>query len=83
MRKASRFSEALRTLNLKPGDLAKKGMHPALGPVTMGELLATWAMHDLTHMHQLTRVMAYQYRENVGPFRKFLGVMQCDGHSAP
>lgn len=75
--------KALRALNLKPHDLERKGLHPALGTVTLAELLATWAAHDLTHLHQLTRVMAYQYREAVGPFRKYLGVMQCDGHSAP
>ena len=46
------------------------------------ELLATWATHDLTHMHQITRVMAFQYREAVGPFRRYLGVLQCQGHSS-
>lgn len=73
----------LRALKLQPSDLEKPGMHPALGRVTLGELLATWAAHDLTHLHQLTRVMAHQYREAVGPFRQYLGVMKCDGHSAP
>jgi len=75
--------ETLRQMSLKPTELEKRGKHPTLGAVTLGELLATWAMHDLTHLHQLTRVMAWQYRETVGPFRKYLGVMQCDGHSAP
>jgi len=75
--------DALRALNLKPSDLEKRGLHPALGTVKLGELLATWAAHDLTHLHQLTRVMACQYRETVGPFRKYLGVMRCDGHSEP
>jgi len=45
-------------------------------------LLATWAAHDLTHLHQVSRVMAVQYREVVGPFRKYLGVMNCAGHGA-
>jgi hypothetical protein len=75
--------EELRTLNLKPGDLARRGRHPALGVVTLSELLATWAAHDLTHLHQISRVMAYQYREAVGPWTRYLGVMQCAGHSAP
>jgi hypothetical protein len=74
---------ALRALNLKPSDLEKRGLHPTLGTVKLGELLATWAAHDLTHLHQLTRVMAWQYRETVGPFRKYLGVLRCDGHSEP
>jgi uncharacterized damage-inducible protein DinB len=72
----------LRALNLKPEDLQKRGRHPALGTVTLSELLATWAAHDLTHLHQISRVMAYQYRQSVGPWSKFLGVLQCAGHSA-
>ena len=75
--------EELRALNLKPDDLTRRGRHPALGVVTLSELLATWAAHDLTHLHQISRVMAYQYREAVGPWTRFLGVMQCAGHSAP
>lgn len=71
----------LRGLRLQEADLAKRGMHPSLGSVTLSELLATCAAHDLTHLHQLSRVMAYQYREIVGPWTKFLGVMKCQGHS--
>ncbi len=72
----------LCALNLKPEDLQKRGKHPALGTVTLSELLATWAAHDLTHLHQISRVMAHQYRASVGPWVKFLGVLQCKGHSA-
>jgi hypothetical protein len=72
--------EALRSLNPSPADLERRGLHPSLGPVTLNELLATWAAHDLTHLHQMARVMAYQYSEAVGPFRNFLGVMHCQGH---
>ena len=74
--------DALRALNLQQGDLDRRGRHPALGPVTLSELLATWGAHDLTHLHQLTRVMAHQYRDEVGPWTAYLGVMQCTGHSA-
>jgi DinB superfamily len=74
--------EQLRALNLRPEDLARRGRHPALGVVTLSELLATWAAHDLTHLHQISRVMAHQYREAVGPWSKYLGVLQCAGHSA-
>ena len=74
---------ALETLHLCPADLAKKGTHQRLGTVTLAQLLATWAAHDLTHLHQLSRVMAYQYRDAVGPWTAFLGVMHCTGHSAP
>ena len=72
----------LRALNLQPQDIQRRGRHPALGVVTLSELLATWAAHDLTHLHQISRIMAHQYREAVGPWSKFLGVMHCSGHSA-
>lgn len=74
---------ALGGLNLQPEDLTRRGTHPALGVVTLSELLATWTVHDLTHVHQLSRVMAHQYREAVGPWSAYLGVLQCAGHSAP
>jgi hypothetical protein len=72
----------LRALNLKPEDLSRHGRHPALGVVTLSQLLATWAAHDLTHLHQISRVMAHQYREAVGPWGAYLGVLHCAGHSA-
>jgi hypothetical protein len=74
---------ALQALNLQQGDLNRRGRHPALGVVTLSELLATWAVHDLTHLHQLSRVMAHQYRAAVGPWSTYLGVLQCTGHSSP
>ena len=74
---------ALRALNLQPKDLARRGRHPVLGVVSLSELLATWATHDLTHLHQLSRVMAHQYRSAVGPWSVYLGVLQCAGHSSP
>ena len=73
---------ALEGFHLQPKDLERRGRHPALGLVTLSELLATWAAHDLTHLHQLSRVMATQYREAVGPWSAFLGVLQCAGHSS-
>jgi hypothetical protein len=73
---------SLSALHLQPQDFSRRARHPALGSVTLSELLATWAVHDLTHLHQVSRVMAYQYREAVGPWTVFLGVLQCNGHSA-
>ena len=70
----------LRGMNLQAADLERKGRHPALGVVTMSQLLATWAAHDLTHLHQISRIMAYQYRDVVGPWKEYLGVMHCGGH---
>ena len=72
----------LRAWRLRPEDLQRRGRHPALGVVTLSQLLATWAAHDLTHLHQISRVMAHQYREAVGPWAKYLGVLQCAGHSS-
>lgn len=73
---------ALRALNIRENDLERKGRHPSLGPVTLSQLLATWAVHDLTHLHQISRVMAHQYQTEVGPWGQYLGVLKCDGHSS-
>ncbi|HEY2830100.1 MAG TPA: DinB family protein [Thermoanaerobaculia bacterium] len=72
----------LRRFDLRPPDLERRGLHPELGVVTLGQLLATWGAHDLTHLHQISRVMAHQYREAVGPWTDYLGVMRCNGHSS-
>jgi hypothetical protein len=79
--RAQKLTE-LGAMNLMPGDLKRRGLHPTFGSVTLQQLLATWAAHDLTHLHQISRILAYQYREAVGPWSKFLGVMHCAGHSA-
>lgn len=72
----------LRALNLQPLDLERRGKHPSLGVVALSQLLATWAVHDLTHLHQISRVMAHQYRGAVGPWSAYLGVLHCAGHSS-
>ena len=72
----------LRAWKLQPADLDKSGLHPSLGSVTLGQMLSTWAAHDLSHLHQLSRVLAHPYREPVGSWGQFLGVLQCSGHSA-
>ena len=81
-RSRSESLSELSGLNLRQVDLDRRGWHPALGVVTLSELLATWTVHDLTHLHQIARVMAYQYREAVGPWSRYLGVLRCDGHSS-
>jgi hypothetical protein len=60
---------------LTDAQLALQGEHPAFGPVTLRQLLATWVAHDLGHVAQAARVMAKQYREAVGPWRAYLPVM--------
>ena len=72
----------LRALKLTTADMERRGKHPELGVVTLSQLLATWGVHDLTHLHQLSRVMAHQYREAVGPWSAYLGVLHCEGHSS-
>ena len=61
---------------LTDAQLALEGEHPALGVVTLRQLLATWVAHDLGHIAQTARVMAKQYREAVGPWRAYLPVME-------
>src|ERR1700732_1514376 len=73
---------SLQALNLQPEDWTRRGRHPELGVVTLSPLLATWAVHDLTHLHQLSRVMAHRYRDAVGPWSAYLGVVNCAGHSS-
>ena len=60
----------LRKFNLQPKDLDRSGRHPALGAVTLSELLATWVVHDLTHLHQISRILAHQYRDAVGAIQR-------------
>ena len=61
--------------DLGDAELALEGVHPEFGPVTLRQLLATWVVHDLSHLAQTTRVMAAQYRDAVGPWRANLRVL--------
>ena len=63
------------SLDLSESDLDKKGMHPKLGEVTLRNLLSTWVVHDLTHIAQITRVMAKQYKEEMGPWPEFFRIL--------
>jgi hypothetical protein len=66
----------LEEWNLGPDQLRLQGEHPEFGPVTLAQLLATWVVHDLGHLAQITRVMAKQYRDAVGPWAAYLPVIQ-------
>jgi uncharacterized damage-inducible protein DinB len=71
-------AESLRQLdemNLTPELLDKRGLHPELGPVTLSQLLATWVVHDLSHIGQIVRVMSKQYGDAVGPWKAYLPVL--------
>lgn len=65
----------LESLQLTEQDLDKKGMHPKLGEVTLRHLLSTWVVHDLTHIAQITRVMAKQYKPEMGPWPEFFRIL--------
>jgi hypothetical protein len=65
----------LNEMNITEEMLDLTGIHPTLGVVTLRQLLASWVVHDLTHIHQLSRVMAKQYNEAVGPWTQFMGVL--------
>lgn len=67
--------EWFRSLKLSESDLDKKGIHPVLGQVTLRQLLSTWVIHDLTHMAQVTRVMAKQYKKEIGPWTEFFRIL--------
>jgi uncharacterized damage-inducible protein DinB len=73
---------SVRTANLEtldalvgPDDLAREGVHPTFGEVTLGQLLATWVVHDLNHTGQVVKAMAKQYTQAVGPWREFLSIV--------
>jgi hypothetical protein len=65
----------LQGLALTPPQLSLRGKHPALGPVTLGQLLSTWAVHDLNHIGQIVRVMSGRYDGAVGPWKAYLGIL--------
>lgn len=76
---AERRAANLRVLDgmkLGAADLGRRGTHPTFGAVTMAQLLATWAVHDLTHLTQIARVLAKRYDAAVGPWKEFLGVLK-------
>lgn len=77
------FSEArasslrrLDELALTPDDMSRGGLHPALGKVALSQLLATWTTHDLDHIVQVSRCMARNYAEAVGPWREYLRIVR-------
>jgi hypothetical protein len=64
-----------KSLELTPAVLTKKGIHPTFGEVTLKQLLSTWVVHDLTHIAQIARVMAKQYKAEIGPWVEFFRVL--------
>jgi hypothetical protein len=75
---AARRAESLtrlRALGLTNADLARRGRHPELGTVTLGELLSTWVVHDLSHLAQIARVLAKARADEIGPWRAYFRVL--------
>ena len=68
--------EEFRSLNISEQVLSKTGIHPSFGTVTLRQLLSTWVAHDLSHIAQIARVMAKQYKEEVGPWVEYLSIMK-------
>lgn len=68
--------EILRSKNIDESLFQRKGIHPKFGEVTLEQLLSTWTAHDLTHVAQITRVMAKQYKPNIGPWIEFMRALQ-------
>ena len=67
--------QAIRDMNLNEGDYAKTGIHPEFGGVNLRQLLATWVVHDLGHIRQINRTLAIRYKEEVGPWEKYLSIL--------
>lgn len=65
----------LRAFQLDKTDLDRTGIHPSLGQVTLRQVIATWVAHDLGHLVQISRVMAKQYKDEIGPWTKYLSVI--------
>ena len=66
----------LQGLRLSGDDLARKGTHPELGTVTLGQLISSWAVHDLAHISQIARVTAKQYSHAVGPWQQYMSILK-------
>ena len=66
----------LKEMSLTPEDLRKTGMHPTLGTVTLSHHLSMWVVHDLGHLAQIARAMAWQYRDAVGPWQPSTTILQ-------
>jgi hypothetical protein len=73
--KRKKSLDALLNANLQSHDLQLKGIHPAFGEVTLEQLLAAWVVHDLAHVNQISRVLAKQYTDAVGPWKAYMNIL--------
>ena len=68
--------QRLQSMDINKEMLSKEGVHPEFGSVTLKQLLGTWVVHDLSHLHQITRVMAKNYKTEIGPWAQYLSVLR-------
>lgn len=65
----------IKSKDIKVKDFSRTGIHPKFGVVTLSQLLATWTVHDLSHIAQITRVMCKHYKQDVGPWIEYLPIL--------
>lgn len=68
--------EQLKGFGLMESDLNREGIHPSLGPVSLSNLLSAWVVHDQGHIAQISRVLAKQYKDEVGPWTKYMTILK-------
>ena len=68
--------EQLKGFGLTESDYQRQGIHPSLGPVTLSNLLSAWVVHDQGHIAQISRVMAKQYKNEVGPWTRYMTILK-------
>ena len=66
---------SLKAMKISVNDLDKTAIHPVFGTVTLSQLIATWTTHDLNHLAQIARVLAKQYKDEVGPWDEYLPIL--------
>ena len=67
--------EEVKAMHIGDEQLSMTALHPALGPVTLSQLIASWTAHDLGHIAQISRVLAKQYKDEVGPWKAYLSIL--------
>lgn len=68
--------EQLKGFGITSSDYLREGIHPSLGPVTLSNLLSAWVVHDQGHIAQICRVLAKQYKDEVGPWTKYMTILK-------
>ncbi|MBV1923416.1 MAG: DinB family protein [Flavobacteriaceae bacterium] len=67
--------KVLKSLEITPEKLKLTGIHPEFGSITLEQLLATWVVHDLGHIAQVSRVLAHQYKDEIGPWKAYIPIV--------